>query len=966
MSTGESRPTEESSEHTDDQPELTGEYDPDETEPYWQERWVSEGTYAYGGDSSIDPNTLYSIDTPPPTVSGNLHIGHLYSHTLQDFAARFHRMHDGETFFPFGYDDNGIASERLTEAELGIDHSDYTRREFQEKCRGVCQEYEGSFTDEMQSLAMSIDWTHTYKTIEPRVQRISQLSFIDLYDKGREYRRKAPAIWCPDCETAISQVEMEGAERDSRENDIAFELVEAGGEPAPDAPDESGGYPLAREPGDDLVITTTRPELLPACVAMFVHPEDDARGHLVGGTARVPLFGHEVPILADERVDRDTGTGLVMCCTFGDQTDIEWYQAHDLPLRVAIDESGTLTDLADEYAGLSTTEARERIIADLDEAGVLLETEPITHTVQVHERCAEDIEFRVSKQWYVKLLDKKEEYLEAGRQMDWYPEKMFTRYKHWIEGLEWDWAISRQRDSGIPFPVWYCEACDEEILADREQLPVDPLADDPPVESCPACGHEELKPESDVFDTWATSSLTPLVNAGWDWDASQDAFTFDHPELYPFDLRPQGHDIISFWLFHTIVKCVEHTGEVPFESVLINGMVLDENREAMSKSKGNVIEPAVVMDEYPVDAIRYWCASAAVGDDFPFKDNELTQGEKLLQKLWNASKLVDSLADPNPSEPAEFAPIDRWILAKLDETIRDVTDQLAAHEYSKARDRLRSFFWHTFCDDYLEIAKQRLREEADASTAYALRRAHRTFLKLFAPLLPHVTEEIWTTLYADSAVDDSAVGDSAADDSAADDSAADDSATDRTATSNGAAANGSGGAASDADEPAGEGDRPASLHRMDWPTPSGYEADLTAGETALAVIAALRRYKTDSGLPLNADLDRVTVFGDVTGFESAIAETMHVSDLQVRKDAPEIETRVTGVDLDYSLVGPEFGEQVGDIEAAIAQGEFEQTDGRLQVAGVELAPEMFEMERERAYQGDGELIETEEAAIVVG
>ena len=907
MSTGE---TTDRAEEDPTENALTGEYDASETEPRWQDHWLDTETYAYRGDPEMDPNTVYSIDTPPPTVSGNLHMGHLYGHTLQDFAARYHRMADEAAFFPFGYDDNGIASERLTEQELGIEHSDYTRRAFQEKCRDVCREYEASFTEEMQSLAMSIDWSHTYKTIEPRVQRISQLSFIDLYEKDREYRQRAPAIWCPDCETAISQVEMEGADRASHENDIAFELVEPGGEPAADAPDESGGYPLPTDAGDDLVITTTRPELLPACVAMFVHPDDEARAHLVGGTARVPIFGHEVPIYADERVDRDTGTGLVMCCTFGDQTDIEWYQAHDLDLRVAIDESGTMTETAGEYAGLSTTAAREEIVAALDEAGTLLDRESITHTVQVHERCEEDIEFRVSEQWYVRLLDKKEEYLEAGREMDWYPEKMFTRYEHWIEGLEWDWAISRQRDSGIPFPVWYCEACDEVVVADREQLPVDPLGDDPPVDTCPACGHDTFEPEQDVFDTWATSSLTPLVNAGWDWDADREEFAFDNPELYPFDLRPQGHDIISFWLFHTIVKCVEHTGEVPFDSVLINGMVLDGNREAMSKSKGNIIAPETVMNDYPVDAIRYWCASAAVGDDFPFKENELTQGEKLLQKLWNASKLVDSLAPSEPAEPAEFAPIDRWLLAKLDETTQAVTAQFENHEYAKARNRLRTFFWHTFCDDYLEIAKQR---ETDASLAYTLRTAHRTFLQLFAPLLPHVTEEIWTALYADSEGDDDG----------------------------------------------------HSLHLTDWPEPRGYEADLAAGETALSVIGALRRYKTNAGLPLNATLDRVEVFGDVTGFESVVAETMHVGEFTARDESPDIETAITGIDLDYSLVGPEFGEAVGEIEAAIANDEFELAGEALHAAGHTLDAEMFEIERERRLQGDGELIETDDAAIVV-
>jgi valyl-tRNA synthetase len=900
---------------------LPEEYDPEEIEAKWQDRWVQQDTYAYDAEA-VDPDTTYSIDTPPPTVSGSLHMGHLYGQTLQDFAARYHRMADTDCYFPFGYDDNGIASERLTERELGIRHGDFTRREFQEKCRTVCEEYEADFTEEMQRLAMSIDWDRTYKTIEPRVQRISQLSFIDLHEQGREYRKQAPTIWCPDCETAISQVEQEDAHKATRFNDIAFSLIETG----EDGTD--GGEADDTEEDATLTISTTRPELLPACVSIFVHPEDEANAHLVGGTAEVPLFGQEVPIIEDERVDMETGSGIVMCCTFGDQTDIEWYQAHDLPLRIAIDESGTMTGKAGDYEGLSTTEAREAIIEDLDAEGYLIESRDHEHAVSVHERCEVEVEYLVTEQWYVEILDRKEEYLEAGREMDWYPEKMISRYEHWIEGLEWDWCISRQRDSGIPFPVWYCEDCGEELIADRERLPVDPIEDDPAVDACPGCGHDSFRAEEDVFDTWATSSLTPLINAGWDWESGTDpgnadavggaagggTHVLERPELYPMDMRPQGHDIISFWLFHTVVKCLEHTGEVPFDSVLINGHVLDENREKMSKSKGNVVVPAEVMGEYPIDAIRYWAASSSVGDDFPFKQNELRMGEKLIRKLWNASRLVDQLTPTDrPEEPDELADIDRWLLANLDDHVESLTERFENHEYAKARDELRSFFWHTFCDDYLEIAKQRARDGEDASAAYTLTVAHETFLELFAPLVPHVTEEIWQSMYADESAD--------------------------------------GG--------------PESLHRVDWPEPRGYAADLQAGETAMSVISALRRYKTDSGLPLNADLGGVEVFGDAAGFENAIASAMHVEELTIHEETPEIETSIADVDLDYSIVGPEYGQQVGDIEAGIASGEFEIEDGHLHVAGVELAPEAFELEEERTFSGSGELIETEGAAIVV-
>ncbi|WP_137287363.1 valine--tRNA ligase [Halorussus salinisoli] len=858
-----------------------GQYEPADVESKWQRRWVEEGTYRY--DETVDPNTVFSIDTPPPTVSGNLHIGHLYQFTLQDFVARFNRMRNDEVFFPMGYDDNGIASERLTEQELGIRHQEFDRPTFQEKCREVCREYEQNFTENVQSLAISVDWDNTYKTIEPRVQRLSQLSFVDLYEKGREYRQTAPAIWCPDCETAISQVETEDAQRDTHFNDISFELVD-------------------HDDRDRITVSTTRPELLPACVAVFVHPDDEERADLVGKTARVPLFGHEVTIREDERVERDQGTGIVMSCTFGDQTDIEWYQAHDLPLRVAIDESGTMTADAGPYEGLSTRGAREAIVADLDDEGHLEDRRSITHAVKVHERCETDIEFRVTDQWYVEVLDKTDEYLEIGREMEWYPEKMFTRYRHWVEGLEWDWCISRQRDSGIPFPVWYCEECDETILAEKAELPVDPLTADPPVDACPECGHDEFDPEQDVFDTWATSSLTPLVNSGWDWDEETAEFSFDRPELYPMDLRPQGHDIITFWLFNTIIKCYEHTGEVPFDSVMINGMVLDENHEAMSKSKGNVVEPDEVLSEFPVDAARYWAAGTSIGDDFPFSENDLVTGRKLLQKLWNASKLVTSISDSSPDEPAELDPIDEWLLASLDEVVAEVTTHFESYAFSKARDALRQFFWHTFCDDYLEIAKHR----DSASTEYALRTAHRRLLKLFAPYLPHVTEELWRKSYGD-----------------------------------------------------------ASIHREEWPEPTGYEADRDAGETAMEVIGALRRYKADNDLALNADLDYVGVYGHVDGFEDAIADTMHVDTFEKLQSPPETRTEIVDVSLDYSILGPEYGNAVGDIEAGIDADDFELADDELHVAGETLAPDSFEVERERTYRGDGSLVQTDDVVLLV-
>ena len=863
---------------------MLNDYNPDDYEEKWSKKWVEKGTYEYRGD---DEQEVFAIDTPPPTVSGSLHFGHTYGNTLSDFMARFQRMRGKDVYYPFGYDDNGIASERLTERELDIRHQNFTRGEFQEKVREVCKEYELDFTEAMQEFSFSMDWTNTYKTIEPRVQKTSQLSFIDLYEKGREYRQKAPAIWCPECETAISQVETEDMDENSHFNDIEFHLGTGNG---------------------SVMISTTRPELLPACVAIIVHPEDEANNNLVGEKAEVPLFDYEVPIIEDERVDMETGTGVVMCCTFGDQNDIEWYQAHDLDLRVAMDESGSMTELAGEFEGLDRTDAREEIVEELDNEGFLMDRWEIEHTVQVHERCDEPIEFLVTKQWYIELLDHKEKYLEAGREMDWYPEKMFTRYEHWIEGLQWDWCISRQRDSGIPIPVWYCEECGEEIIADKEELPVNPIQDEPPVDECPECESSEFEAEEDVLDTWATSSLTPLINAHWDWNSESEEYEMERPELYPSNLRPQGHDIISFWLFHTVVKCVEHMGEVPFDEVMIHGFVLDENREKMSKSVGNVTTPAEVLEEFPVDAARYWGARSKVGDDLALKEKDLVEGEKLMRKMWNASKLIDNLTPHKDIEVDEedLDEIDRWLLAELDELIEFTTEKFENYEFSLARDRLRERFFNMFCSDYLEITKQRLDDEENESAQYTLVQAHKKFLKLFAPMLSHTTEEIWNELYENT-----------------------------------------------------------SIHRSDWPEEMEVETDKEAGENAMEVISALRKFKTEHQMSLNEEIEKIEIYGNISGLENAIKEVMHVKELENLDGEPETERKVIEIKLDYSEAGPKYGDKVSKIEEALENNEYMIHDGRLEVADEHLKPEMFEVLQERTYTGEGEMMETENTIVIV-
>ena len=538
-----------------------------------------------------------------------------------------------------------------------------------------------------------------------------------------------------------------------------------------------------------------------------------------------------------------------------------------------------------------------------------MDREKITHTVQVHERDDVEIEFMVTEQWYIEILDHKDEYLQAGEDMDWFPEKMHTRYKNWIEGLKWDWCISRQRDSGIPFPVWYCDDCGEEIIAAKEDLPVDPIEDNPPTSKCPECGHEELVPEEDVFDTWATSSLTPLINAQWTWDEEDEEYTMGRPELYKFDLRPEGHDIISFWLFHTVVKCMAHTGEVPFEATMNHGHVLDENREKMSKSRGNVVTPEEILQEFPVDAARYWAAGSSVGDDFPFKEKELVSGEKLMRKLWNASKLVEEIADSEESislDEEEFEEIDKWMMAELDQLIEETYEHMENYEFAKARDKIRHKFWHVYCDNYLEIAKQKLDDEDSESTKYVLQHVHKAFLKLFAPFLSHITEELYNDMYSTQ-----------------------------------------------------------SIHTTDWPETSDVEADLEAGENALEVITALRKYKTKNQLSPTSAIDHVQVYGDIEGFEQDIKQVMHVNDLENLSEKPSTEQTIVEIKLDYSKAGPRYGDKVGEIEEALENGEWMIDGARLEVANEKLKSEEFEVIEEHRYTGEGEMLETKNMFVII-
>jgi valyl-tRNA synthetase len=725
---------------------------------------------------------VYSIDTPPPTVSGHLHLGHVYSYSHTDFMARFWRMNGYNVFYPMGYDDNGLPTERLVERRLGIKAVGVGREAFIKKCLEVSTEEEKNYETLWQRLGLSVDWRYTYRTIDELSRRTSQFSFIDLYRKGLAYQREAPAIWCPECRTAIAQAELNDLERESEFVTLAFHLQD----------------------GSTLPIATTRPELLPACVAVFVHPNDARYQHLVGQLVMEPLFGQEVPLLADPQADPTKGTGGVMCCTFGDATDVDWWYKYHLPLKAIIGRDGRLTKEADDFAGLTTQEARKRIIETLEERGVVLARQPVRQSVRVHERCDTPVEYIVTQQWFIRVLDFKEQLLAAGEQVAWHPVHMKTRYREWVENLHWDWGISRQRYFGVTFPVWYCDACGEIILADETQLPVDPT-EQQPTKAC-TCGSTSFRPEEDVMDTWATSSLSPQIIGRWLTDKQ----LYEH--VFPFSLRPQAHEIIRTWAFYTIVKSYHHFGRLPWKEVAISGWGLAaEGAGKISKSRGGgPMSPVEMIEKYSADAVRYWAASTGFGKDSTISEEKIQTGAKLVTKLWNVARFSQRFLEGYqlPAERPALSPTDRWVLSRTQRLIRRVTDLFRNYDYAAAKSEIESFFWRDLADNYLEFSKERLYDEMSPmheEARYTLHQVLLTVVKLFAPFLPYITEEIYQSLFTNTA-------------------------------------------------------KQVSIHNTRWPSVDESLIDKCAedvGEAIVEVATAVRRYKSENNLSLGSELQRL-------------------------------------------------------------------------------------------------------------
>lgn len=688
-------------------------YNAQQEEIKWMKYWADKKIFAFDLKSKAK---IFSIDTPPPTVSGKMHIGHAFSYTQQDIIARYKRMKGMNVFFPFGTDDNGLPTERLVEKTKGVKGSKMERQAFIKLCQETLKELLPDFVHDWKRIGMSCDFHYTYSTINDHSRKIAQWSFLDLHKKGRTYRKEAPALWCPQCATAISQVECQDVEKASTFNDIVFKVD-----------------------GKDVTIATTRPELLPACVAVFAHPTDERYKKLIGKKATVPLFGFEVPIKTDERVDPTKGTGIVMCCTFGDQTDIAWYLAYSLPLKQAISANGKMTALAKHYEGLTIHDARKQILADLKANSLLVAQKPISHAVKVHERCQTEIEIINSKQWFVKYLDLKDDMHLWGEEFTWHPAFMKHRYDNWVKGLQWDWLISRQRFFGVAFPVWYCKKCGGEILANEKDLPVEPLKDKAP--KCGNCGSTEAEPEKDVLDTWFTSSMTPQIALQLLPETVRD-------KAFPMSIRPQAHEIISFWLFNTVVKHHLHYNKTPWNEAILSGYVMDPQGEKMSKSKGNTIAPQTLVEKFSGDCIRYWAGSSKLGEDVRYQEKELLAGKKFVTKLWNATNFFSThLEGFTPDKKQPTAMLDRWILDKLATCIKDATEAFEAYDYAHARAAILQFFWHDFCDNYLELAKGRLYEPKSAADKHSAQIALHTcmwaLLRLMSPFTPFITEELY-------------------------------------------------------------------------------------------------------------------------------------------------------------------------------------------------------------------------------
>ena len=810
---------------------ISKEYNFNDIELKWKNTWDKSMYYF---DKNDEKKPQYIIDTPPPYPTGNFHIGNSLNWCYIDFIARYKRMQGFNVMFPQGWDCHGLPTEVKVEEIHNITKNQIPKAEFRKLCEELTIGNIDKMKQTMMDLGFSIDWSNEYVTMKPEYFVKIQKSFVRMFEDGKLYQAEHPVNWCPRCETAIAFAEIEYESRKSHLNFIYFNT-------------EDGN--------EKLEIATTRPELLSACVAIAINPKDERYKNHIGKTARVPIFNHAVVIIGDDAVDRSFGTGVVMICTFGDKQDVRWWKEHNLPLRKAIDNKGIMKDIAGKYKGMASLECKKAIILDLESCGHLIKRESIDQNVGVCWRCKTPIEILSERQWFVKI-DKKS-ILKATNDIEWTPDYMKTRLENWAEAMEWDWCISRQRIFATPIPIWYCKKCDKAIVAKEEWLPLNPM-EDKPLDAC-ACGSIDFEPEENVLDTWMDSSITALHVAGWP----------ETVERIPTQLRPQGYDIIRTWAFYTILRSIALTDKKPWEAIVINGMVLGEDGNKMSKSLGNTIKPEEVIVKYGADSFRQWAAiGGSIGSDIAFNWKDVISSSRFLQKMWSIYRFSMSHLSEATEIKIEFENlklIDKWILIKLNDFIKSITEDMNAHQFDKAFKSIRVFAWDVVADNYLEIVKSRLYgtdENAKKSAQYALFSVIDTLILTLAPFTPFFSEEMHSQMYGCE-----------------------------------------------------------SVHKRTWPVVNDAffdDAILKEGELIKEIISAVRRYKSEQGNALNAPIERIEIYGELSDVVDIKGAT-NSNVVKVISDAPDFEYIPVRVKPDMSVIGPKYRGDAGKIVNALSK-----------------------------------------------
>ncbi len=755
-----------------------------ETEKKWQQKWEEMGVYRFDWNDHSRP--IFTIDTPPPYPSGDFHMGNALNHTYFDTFARYKRMRGYNVLFPQGFDCHGLPTEVETEEHYNIKKTDLTPEEFTKLCNQFVDKYIDIMRTAIKRLGCSIDWTTEYQTRNPDYWRKTQLSFIILHKKGYIYQGTHPINWCPRCETAIADAEVEHTPKQGQLHHIKFQL----------------------EDGKAVTIATTRPELLSSCVSVAVHPDDKRYQKYVGKAIQVPTTNRTVKIITDELVDPKFGTGIVMICTYGDKADVKSVKTRKLPVIMSIDEAGRMTENAGKYADLTVQEAKKAILTDLKKQGLLEKSEPLQQEVGQCWRCKTPIEILERKQWFMKTLKLTPKVEKTANEIAWYPDYMKARLIDWARSLDWDWVISRQRVFATPIPIWYCKECGEIILAQEDWVPIDPRKEPPKTDKCPKCAAEEFAPETDVLDTWFDSSISCAVHAGWpdrqDWQ-----------KRFPADVHPSGTDIIRTWAYYLMVRHLALFNQTPYKSCLINGMVLGTDGRMMHKSLGNYVATPEVFSKYGADAPRQWAAAGGTtGSDIPFRWPDVEYGWRFQIKLWNAARFASlALKDYTSREKTQLQLLDRWLLSKLERATVIAAAALEKCQFNTAIEEIRNFTWHQFCDQYIEAIKHRLynpktySEEKRKAAQYTLYTAIYRILQLLAPIIPHLTEELYQLMYA-------------------------------------------------------EDKKHKSIHTSPWPEPDEAIIDDEAeryGDLAVAVIGEIRREKAEKSIPLNTQIKTLTI-----------------------------------------------------------------------------------------------------------